>query len=176
MTSTADAMAARLCSACGMCCNGVLFQIVRVQPEDSTAELAALGLKLRRKHKEPYFVQPCPAYQDAQCTIYAERPTRCRQFECYQLKRVASGEITEAIALGKIQEARRRVAQVEALLPPETEVERPRDLTTRYELGMAELTIRPAGPEVEAQRAQLKNAMQELQTFLEQDFRKKTNL
>src|SRR5690242_10002477 len=73
--------ASRLCSACGLCCNGVMFHTVKLQPSDSAKELTALGLKLKRKKSGNYIQQPCPQYQYGECAIYAVRPQRCRLFE-----------------------------------------------------------------------------------------------
>ena len=108
--------ASRLCLACGMCCNGVLFHIVRLQPGDSAGELEALGVKLRRRKREPYFKQPCDFLQDCTCRIYAQRPVRCRLFECKQLKQLANEEITEIESLRTIEEVKTSVAEVESLL------------------------------------------------------------
>lgn len=110
------AAASRLCLACGLCCNGVLFQIVRLQPGDSVKQLEALGLKLNRKKHEPYFRQPCRLLKDCTCTQYAARPSRCRLFECRQLRRLADGEVSEVAALPCIADAKRRVAKAEHLL------------------------------------------------------------
>jgi hypothetical protein len=74
--------AERLCTACGMCCNGVLFEIVRLQPQDSIKELEKLGMQVNRRKTEPYFKQPCRMLDGCSCTIYEQRPTRCRRFEC----------------------------------------------------------------------------------------------
>ena len=92
----------RLCTACGLCCDGTLFQIVRVMPEDNPARLLALGLKLRRKNGAPYFEQPCSALRDRCCTAYADRPTRCRAFTCRQLAQVQAGLLAEGDALAMI--------------------------------------------------------------------------
>ena len=109
--------AARLCAACGLCCNGVMFHTVKLQPGDSAPALASLGLKLKRKQGHHYILQPCPAFGDAGCSIYAARPERCRLFECQQLQRLARGETTEAMALEKIHDVQRRVAELGELLP-----------------------------------------------------------
>lgn len=108
--------ASRLCTACGMCCNGVLFEIVRLQPQDNMRDLERLGMEIYRKKKEPYFKQPCRFLDDCTCTIYTQRPTRCRHFECRQLKRLAAGEITEGDAMEKITQAKALVAQIQASL------------------------------------------------------------
>ena len=49
------AIASRLCAACGMCCDGTMFQIVRMQPGDSAAELGRLGLKIRCRDGEFFY-------------------------------------------------------------------------------------------------------------------------
>ena len=95
--------ASRLCTECGLCCNGVMFHTVKLQPADSAKELAALGLKLKRKKGNHYILQPCPAFCGSHCSIYESRPERCRLFECRQLKSVAAGEITEDAALDRIR-------------------------------------------------------------------------
>ena len=110
------AAASRLCLACGLCCNGVLFHIVRLQPGDSVKQLESLGMKLNRKKREPYFRQPCCFLKDCTCTQYEARPQRCRLFECQQIKRLALHEVTEAEAGRHIGEAKRCVAEVERLL------------------------------------------------------------
>src|SRR6188768_3829451 len=92
-----------------------MFHTVRLQPKDDVRELVALGLKLKRKKRQDYILQPCPAYREEQCAIYPQRPERCRLFECQQLQRVGSGEITEAMALEKIREVQRRSDQLDLL-------------------------------------------------------------
>jgi Fe-S-cluster containining protein len=108
--------ASRLCTACGMCCNGVLFEIVRLQPQDSVKELEKLGMQINRRKTQPYFKQPCRFLNDCTCTIYEQRPTRCRRFECLQLKLLADDEITEADAAAKIAEAKALVQRIQDLL------------------------------------------------------------
>ena len=110
------AVASRLCLACGLCCNGVLFHIVRLQASDSIKQLESLGMKLNRKKHEPYFRQPCRFLNDCTCTQYQARPQRCRLFECQQLRRLADGEVSEAAALVCIADAKHRVAKAEHLL------------------------------------------------------------
>jgi len=165
--------AARLCAACGMCCNGVLFHTVRILPEDSVGELSALGLRLKRKKKERWLLQPCPAYRDSQCSIYAQRPQRCRLFECQQLQRVAIGEIDEAAALSKIRDVKRRVAVVEALLAESGKTDPKRPLSKRYEKICAEQVADSSDDEAIARRTRLTAEMRELDQILDQEFRVK---
>ncbi len=130
--------ASRLCTSCGMCCNGVLFEIVKLQPEDSIWDLEKLGMKVNRKKTEPYFKQPCRFLDDCTCTIYTQRPTRCRHFECIQLKKLALGEITEADAQAKIDEARQRVAGIQALLAIAGDAKTEDSLTERVDRVLAD--------------------------------------
>jgi uncharacterized protein len=123
----------QLCLACGLCCNGVLFKDVELQPGDDAEQLKSLGLPIRearragRKsgcslHSKPptrssKFPQPCAALcDDNRCRIYTERPARCREFECALFKSVAAGETELAAALKTIRATRQRADQVYRLL------------------------------------------------------------
>jgi Fe-S-cluster containining protein len=154
-----------------MCCDGTMFHHVRLQPRDSAKALAALGLKLKRKRKHDHIIQPCPAYRGSQCSIYLDRPERCRLFECRQIRRVAAGEITEAAAAEKIRDALKRSAHIHGLFARLGETNSKGPLTTRYEKVIAE----PLDPVTEADaialRAELQQAMEEFEALLESDFR-----
>lgn len=172
MTSAAtDSAASRLCQACGLCCNGVIFHLVRLQPRDSARELVALGLKLKRKNRQDYIQQPCPAYRDAQCSIYLQRPERCRLFECRQLKRVASGEITEAAALEKIRDVQRRAARLDELARRADGQPRKGPLFRRAETTLAEPFDPTTHPELMPEREELARGLIELDAILDADFR-----
>lgn len=163
--------ASRLCAACGMCCNGVMFHYVRLQPRDSAKDLAALGLKLKRKKGANFILQPCPRFQNTCCSIYALRPERCRLFECRQLGRVAAGEITEAAALEAIHDVQRRVAEMNALLEKAGSTNTKRPLARRYEKAIAEPLDPSSDEETKSLRTQLTHAMQDLDALLDRDFR-----
>ena len=164
----ATSAASRLCGACGLCCNGVLFHTVRLQPGDSARELAALGLKLKRKKRRDYILQPCPAWRDSQCSIYLQRPERCRLFECRQLQRVAAGEISEAAALEKIRDVQARVETLHGLLQRAGSTNARRPLARRCEKILAEPSLDEAGA---ALREEIARAMRELDALLDRDFR-----
>ena len=155
----ADA-ASRLCTACGMCCNGVLFEIVRLQPQDSVKELEKLGMQINRRKTEPYFKQPCRMLAGCHCSIYEQRPTRCRRFECLQLKLLAAGEITEAEVAAKIAEAKELVAQVQTLLADAGDLAEQDSLEERSRRVLAE---HPESP--------LEEVMRRLRRLLDRDFR-----
>ncbi len=160
---------ARLCAACGMCCNGVLFHGMAVQPEDSLRALAAKGLRAKRRDGELQFQQPCPAHDGNCCRIYAERPQRCRVFACRQLEGVFNGEILESAAMEKILEAKRRSDRVRELLEMLGDDRKIRPLATRC-AGVFTPPLDPS-PHAEALRAELRGAMTALEEMLAKDFR-----
>jgi uncharacterized protein len=120
-----------LCLVCGLCCNGVLFADLELQPEDSPVRLQALGLclaKPRSKRGEaasrpadatpenPHLRQPCAAFDGGRCRIYEERPKYCREFECLLLLSGRAGRTDPPTALRLIRTARQRVDKVRRLL------------------------------------------------------------
>ena len=148
-----------------------MFHIVKLQPGDSPRELASLGLKLKRKRKQDCILQPCPAHLESRCSIYDARPIRCRVFECRQLQRVATGEISEAGAQEKITEATRLVAEVNQLLfhTGGSNIRLP--LSKRCEAAMAE-PLHPTSDEASVRdRIRLERVMQKLNALLDQEFR-----
>lgn len=147
-----------------MCCNGILFHSVLLQPGDSARALSALGLKTKRKKGRVFFLQPCPAHREDRCAIYEQRPARCRLFNCRQILRVAAGEITEAAALEKIREARTRAANVDALIRRVAETNPGRALAQRCANALTT-------PERTPLHDELESAMQKLEALLENDFR-----
>ncbi len=157
------AAASRLCTACGLCCNGVLFHIVRLQPSDSVKALEALGMKLSRKKREPYFNQPCRFLDGCTCQIYAARPARCRLFECRQIKGLTAEEISEVAAAEVIAQARAEVARVEALLAAHGNEEAQLPLLERCTQVLQTLA--------EADTGDLRAAMQSLNDLLNRQFR-----
>ena len=163
--------ASRLCASCGMCCNGVMFHFVKLQPGDSPRALAALGLKVKRKRKQDCILQPCPAHTECKCMIYEARPVRCRVFECQQLHRVAACAITEAAACEKISEAKLLVSEIDALLLRLGATNLRLPLSKRCESVAAE-THDPSSDEATTQaRIRLVCAMHELEGLLDQHFR-----
>jgi hypothetical protein len=115
------------------------------------------------------FQQPCPAHDGNCCRIYAERPHRCRAFDCRQLLAVSAGKITEAQAIEKIQEAKRRSDRVRELLEMLGDDRKIRPLATRC-AGIFTPPLDPS-PHAEALRAELRGAMTALEEMLAKDFR-----
>jgi uncharacterized protein len=130
-----------LCLACGLCCNGVLFVDVRLQPEDDAARLAALGFPIkpgaascagRAGANGPRFAQPCTAHDGCRCRAYEARPAYCRQFECLLLSDLTAGRIKKEAALRIVQRARKRVATVLRLMRDLGDCHDERPLSTRF--------------------------------------------
>jgi len=169
--SAAASAASRLCAACGMCCDGTIFHHVRLQAGDSAKALAALGLKLKRKRKRDHILQPCPAHRNGQCSIYHDRPERCRLFECKQLQGVAAGEITEAEAAARIREALERVDRLLELLGLAGETNSKGPLAIRYEKILAMPLDPRSGEEAAAPRTRLIREMQEFEALVDSEFR-----
>lgn len=118
-TKSNETVSEQLCPGCGLCCNGVIFANLALQPGDSSARLRSLGLPVRNSHsalRPPHLTQPCAAFDGCRCRVYADRPKYCRQFECVLLKRVKAGQ-TEPAAAGRIiRTARARADKVLRLL------------------------------------------------------------
>ena len=169
--SPTTSAASRLCQACGLCCNGVMFHRVRLQPGDSARALEALGLKLKRKQGEEFLRQPCSAHSEMKCSIYLQRPERCRLFECRQLQRVAAGELTEAAALENIRDVQRRVAQLDGLSRRADGSPRNGPLAKRCEATLAEPFDSTTHPHLLGEREELARGLNELDALLDADFR-----
>jgi Fe-S-cluster containining protein len=107
-----------------------LFKDVKLQPGDDALKLQTLGLPLRSGRGAEHhtssqpaalrnlkFTQPCAALcADNRCHIYADRPARCRQFECALLKAALANKVEIEAALRTIRTARERAEQVRRLL------------------------------------------------------------
>jgi Fe-S-cluster containining protein len=109
----------QLCKACGLCCDGVIFANLALQPGDDAARLRSLGLPVRSLHsalRPPHLAQPCAAFDGCRCRVYADRPQYCRQFECVLLKSVKAGRTEPAAALRIVRAARERADKVRGLL------------------------------------------------------------
>ncbi len=159
----------QLCPHCGLCCNGVLFANVELQPGEDAERLIALGLALKNKGMKRSFVQPCRCFDGKLCRIYDDRPQRCRAFECGLLKRVESGEMEVQPALKKIAEAQGLADKVRLLLRQLGQRDEHLALTKRY----AQITSQPIDLSDEGAaeaRSELMLAVNDLMHTLQRDF------
>lgn len=93
-----------LCTQCALCCDGGLFEAVKVGPVEREA-LQRLGLTIEDA-PEPFFRQPCAKLIDRACSIYAARPRTCRNFSCALLRQVRDGGVALGEAQGIVATAR----------------------------------------------------------------------
>lgn len=154
-----------------MCCDGTMFQIVRMQPGEVPAELGKLGLKIRCRDGEYFMEQPCSALRENSCTVYERRPVRCRLFNCQQLGRVERGETTEPDAMALILETRALVERVRVLIGQCGLREDGQALVERYERVMATPVNETLEPEMLTVRAELEATMRKLKLQLNREFR-----
>ena len=146
-----NAVGSELCLACGLCCNGVLFRDVELRSGDNEAVLRSIGAAVRRLKTKASVPQPCAALcQDNRCQIYAERPQRCREFECALLKRFLAGALPVAGALRVVRAAHQRANKVRRLLRELGDVDDQLPLSrrfnqTRKRLEASKLADGPAG-------------------------------
>lgn len=112
--------AEQLCLACGLCCDGTLFDGVQLEPRENAKKLEALGLPIvtfRAKNPITRFAQPCAALcADRTCRLYAHRPHQCRIFECAVYKAMQAGDLEPAAALRTVTRARRQANKVRKLM------------------------------------------------------------
>lgn len=128
----------KLCLACGLCCNGVIFADVKLAAGDNAERLKALGLPLEEvkgrktaggQHR---LLQPCAAFDGSRCRVYAERPGCCRKFECVLLKSVNAGRTSAAEGLRVIYTARERAENVQELLQELGDTDEQINLAARF--------------------------------------------
>jgi uncharacterized protein len=161
-----------LCRECGLCCNGVIFANVQLQPNDNAARLRALGLALLQKSKSgaEKFKQPCTAFAGCECTIYSERPTYCRQFECLLLKSVKASQTAPTDAIKIIRSALRRVKKVKQLLQQLGDVEDTLALSKRFRRMQRKLETTPLDKETARIFGDLTLAIHDLNRLLSEKF------
>jgi uncharacterized protein len=160
----------QLCLRCGLCCNGVIFGDVELQPGDDPARLTALGVPLKSRGKKTKFPQPCACLDGLRCRIYADRPRRCRTFDCRLLQRAGAGEVRIVDALKIIRATRRHADQVRRLLRQLGEQDEPLSLSKRYQRVMKQPMDLSLGDEVPRRRGRLLLAVHELTSCLGRDF------
>lgn len=126
----------QLCLACGLCCDGTLFDLVKLEAGDDAPKLKALGLPVtvsRGKAPIARFPQPCSALcEDRTCRLYQARPWQCRVFECGVLKEAKANRITFASAQRLVKKARQRADKVRKLLRELGDTDEHRALGERF--------------------------------------------
>jgi uncharacterized protein len=160
----------QLCPHCGLCCDSTLFADVELRMGDDAGRLKKLGLTLEPKGKNKLaFAQPCACFDGRHCKIYAERPKRCRLFDCGLLKKVEAGEMSAGAALKKIADAKQRAERVRDLLRESGQRDARMALTHRY-AGVMSAPIDLSNESDAERRGELMLAVSDLMQLLQKDF------
>jgi hypothetical protein len=102
-----------LCLDCGMCCDGTLFECVELEPSEQQAFVSVTLIRVGDKVAVPL---PCSKHRDKRCTVYEQRPIRCKKFTCKLYEGVAAGSLSYHSAQTRIADAQRLFAVIEGLL------------------------------------------------------------
>lgn len=163
-----------LCLACGLCCDGTLFDLVKLERSDDAGKLKALGLPVslsRGKTPVARFPQPCSALcEDRTCRVYAARPRQCRTFECLLFKDAKAGRITFAAALPVVKLARRRADNVRRRLRELGDSDEHRALGERVHRTSERIESSDADDTAKAKFADLSQAVHHLKLLLQTRF------
>jgi hypothetical protein len=156
----------QLCSACAMCCDGTLFDLVKLEGSDDAQKLKSLGLPIKvSRGKTPIvrFPQPCAALcQDLKCRVYADRPWQCRIFECGVFKAVKAGAMPLSTAQRLVKQTRQRANKARRLLRELGETDEHRALGERFHRISEHLEAGNGDAEARAKYADLSLVMHHL--------------
>jgi hypothetical protein len=143
---------------------------VELRAGDAAAKLRKAGLTLFQKRPGKLaFAQPGACFDGVNCRIYADRPRRCRTFECGLLKRFERGEITTGSALKKIAAAKARAGRVRELLQLNGQLDESVAMTHRYQAAMS-APVHLSEADGSELRGELMLAVNELMQVLQRDF------
>lgn len=106
---------AALCLSCKLCCTHGLFASVPVEAGE-VDRLKSHHLKLVKKGDDWRMPFPCAAHNGC-CSIYPERPTACRAYECDVLSAVNAGRMPEPEARALLDRTNAFVSNVRARIP-----------------------------------------------------------
>jgi uncharacterized protein len=161
----------RLCTRCGLCCDGSLFADVELSGPTEAAGLEVMGLEIEEDDADGgLLVQPCAALQGKRCGIYAHRPECCRTFECRLLQDVRRGAVTVERAGEHIAEALKRVGRVRELAAALGQRDGRLSLKERYAEALALADEAVATPALNRRRVELEAEMAAVEELTRQRF------
>lgn len=164
----------QLCLACGLCCDGTLFDGVQLEPGDDAKQLRTLGLPVkvsRGRNPAARFPQPCAALcADRTCRLYADRPRQCRTFECKVFKEVRAGQIAYAAAQRLVKKTRRQAEEARRLLRLLGDTEEHRSLGERFHRMQCRLEVEPTDQTALAHFADLSLTIHRLKLLAHERF------
>ena len=117
--------AQKLCSECGLCCDGSLLADVELRDTVESTELEAMGMVIEEEDGRELMLQPCKGLRGTKCRIYQHRPECCRTFECQLLRELNQQMISLNQALHEVQLARK-------VLKSKTELSRKNEVIKRF--------------------------------------------
>lgn len=106
--------ASDLCIKCGACCDGTAFGQVPLEETDLIG--VSLEMNLLEAEGKRILRQPCAAHINNSCSIYANRPSICSDYECKLLREYASGEVNEHEAHEAIDTLKSLRGEIDKLL------------------------------------------------------------
>lgn len=164
----------QLCLACGLCCDGTLFDGVQLEAGDDAKQLKTLGLPVafsRGRQPVARFPQPCSALcADRTCRLYADRPRQCRIFECGVFKEMQAGRTEFTAALRQVKKARRLADRVRKLLLQLGDTDEHRALGERFFRMQCRMEEQPADADALATFADLSLAVHRLKLLAHDKF------
>jgi uncharacterized protein len=149
-----------LCVACGLCCDGSVFNMLLLAPDEVTHAIAN-GLPVTDDGYGIGFWHPCPRLAGTCCTIYDARPGGCRTYRCELLTAFEAGKIDAATAHADVAQARAAAQAVHAALA------HPSIPQFRRAMVMSEEAGEPVP------RSEARTRLAELDAILNRDFRRK---
>ncbi len=157
-----------------MCCDGTLFDLVKLEAGDDALKLKGLGLPIslsRGKTPVARFPQPCSAMcADRTCRVYAERPWQCRTFECQLLKEAKAGRTPFPAAAAVVKKTRQHADRVRRLLRRLGDTDEHRALGERFHRTSERLEAGQADAAARAIYADLSLAMHRLKLLAHERF------
>lgn len=164
----------QLCLACGLCCDGTLFDGVQLEPGDDPEKLKTLGLPVKTSRGQApvtRFPQPCAALcGDRTCRLYVDRPKQCRTFECRVFKDARAGRIEFAAAMKLVTKTRRHADKVRRLLARLGDTDERRSLGERFHRMQETMEARPNDAAALATFADLSLAVHRLKLLSHEKF------
>ncbi|MEM7490835.1 MAG: YkgJ family cysteine cluster protein [Pseudomonadota bacterium] len=101
-------MGDHFCVACNACCDGSMFDRVTITPADLARMPDHRAVERDEAEGYAFFKQSCAHLgADGRCGCYADRPTRCRSYDCLLSQRVLAGGTTHADAHAVVAEMKR---------------------------------------------------------------------
>jgi uncharacterized protein len=106
----------RLCTACGICCKGILHDHAVLKP-DEVETRTRLRLPIYTGPVEyPAFSLPCPRLDGTRCSVYPERPEVCGAYRCDLLKGLYAETVAMDDALRIVDNATTLVDRIQSYI------------------------------------------------------------